>query len=1433
MALLCYVTDQVQKDATTHGVAKAKVVAFAQEVEKRQSLAGFDHFPPPCLTKKKIFGFNFRLIAAEKRVGEHLVVVLLRLLVRGSSEYGSFLEDPPTWAMRHFSAELDESRLAAWVTERTKKELPAAAAALSDVEKTFLWSSPSSEASFDLMLCETHQWVQAVSETRIADRLIRLPKMILDAAEGPEREVQILRSPDDKNLAILACNLPSMRQCVLLSVSYGERDNQLQAQKAIWSDQLSSADAETVLRHSRRSYLLDVCFLEDKWMAVEKDPQANLALSPEEADILRACDAHASQQCGFPLFINGRAGSGKSTLLQYLFAQCLLRWAGQPAWASAEQTRPLYVASSPELLKVAREVVGSLLKANHEHLLAAHTVDADLLTRTDQCFRDFLRFMRSILSEVKISQFPMSAYVNYTRFRRLWIDRFGREKKAIHEFGPQVSWHVIRGMIKGMSVDDTLAKEDYDELPQDERTISRQVYEAVYDRVWEAWYGLLCRQGKAWDTQDLVRFLLDEGHLPASHVAVFCDEAQDFTRLELEAIYRCCLFSERQIDPLSARRVPFAFAGDPFQTLNPTGFRWESVRAAFTERIMQSLYRCNARAEVPQLNYRELTFNYRSSRRIVHFCNSIQAVRARLFGHRSLSPQSTWQIGEDSGLPVFFETGDMQMEAALREQSDLVLIVPCEEGEEVEYVTKDSYLKSFVQFDDTETPRNVLSAARAKGLEFLRVALYGWSARDEARLLADMMQSHEDHGMTVDQRLALEYFMNNLYVAASRAQRRLFVIDKRESRDSLWWFASDEHHLSHVIRDLPNKESWRQQTGCLIRGVPESFREDRADPRALAEQYEREGRSKEDSYFLKQASQLYSVAEVPAKMHECRALADLFDGRFHDAGEHFDKAGHLEMAIDAYWRGRLYVDIADCAAAHPELAKHPRCRMAAHLHGGSQTLRECRSLCDHLLENASINADLRSDLNSALWKEALQEAVQKSLDSKDRARVELDSGDACALADLLSRLGDLGTQTDSRLLARLLFAARRYQDVLKLLPADDGSELYRDASALSLIAQASSDARQYTAAEARTVADYYFRRKEYTTASRFYRDVRDSDRELECLRRSLQDDSRRGADAALVENALLTLIAGAEWESLISFLTNGQPSLKKQEKWEKRVCTAVLDRIHQDRMIYKIVVPALAHSTELSSADGKVQQQVSEFLAGMLIKIGYAAWRKDLAREVAGAAIERAGRDIDALQFYENWRDSAGSQRDREYAERRWVVCKRRQANRQEREGLEKKANSYRQDAAKVMERYGWTEEAVPDAFPEIETQGSVPSAGREEIRESRPKTTPDSAKTLKDEKTTGDHKGRLGSLSYRVISPKGWINIESDDGLCARVLVRGRTVTSEDVSVKILDAGNAECEQWGLQIRWLSEGEVEFRLGEMECRIVIGQPRRELEEDG
>ena len=182
--------------------------------------------------------------------------------------------------------------------------------------------------------------------------------------------------------------------------------------------------------------------------------------------------------------------------------------------------------------------------------------------------------------------------------------------------------------------------------------------------------------------------------------------------------------------------MPFAFAGDPFQTLHPTGFRWEAVKAGFTERVLSSLHRFQTRREVPELNYRELTFNYRSTENIVRLCNSIQAVRTAAFGLTTLRPQSTWRVEDSSPMPVYFRPKDVSLNEAIREQKDLLIIVPCEEGDEADYVSKDALLRDVVARSGSGTPQNVLSPARSKGLEFNRVLLYGFGRRDEATTLA-------------------------------------------------------------------------------------------------------------------------------------------------------------------------------------------------------------------------------------------------------------------------------------------------------------------------------------------------------------------------------------------------------------------------------------------------------------------------------------------------------------------------------------------------------------------------------------------------------------------------------------------------------------------------------------------------------------------------
>jgi len=92
------------------------------------------------------------------------------------------------------------------------------------------------------------------------------------------------------------------------------------------------------------------------WLAVQRDEEANLALSPEEGLLLESVRSAQTAGQSYPLFINGRAGSGKS--------RCCSTW---PRTTSSSQSAaaptccPSYLTSSHDLLENARSVVRGLL----------------------------------------------------------------------------------------------------------------------------------------------------------------------------------------------------------------------------------------------------------------------------------------------------------------------------------------------------------------------------------------------------------------------------------------------------------------------------------------------------------------------------------------------------------------------------------------------------------------------------------------------------------------------------------------------------------------------------------------------------------------------------------------------------------------------------------------------------------------------------------------------------------------------------------------------------------------------------------------------------------------------------------------------------------------------------------------------------------------
>jgi hypothetical protein len=89
VTLRVYVTDGCQADADRHG--QGSILKNVREsVERSQNLTGFNFFLPTPFVKKNL-GRSFRLIAYTVPIFDNELVLLLRVLARGSKEYESFL----------------------------------------------------------------------------------------------------------------------------------------------------------------------------------------------------------------------------------------------------------------------------------------------------------------------------------------------------------------------------------------------------------------------------------------------------------------------------------------------------------------------------------------------------------------------------------------------------------------------------------------------------------------------------------------------------------------------------------------------------------------------------------------------------------------------------------------------------------------------------------------------------------------------------------------------------------------------------------------------------------------------------------------------------------------------------------------------------------------------------------------------------------------------------------------------------------------------------------------------------------------------------------------------------------------------------------------------------------------------------------------------
>ncbi|HEY9671419.1 MAG TPA: hypothetical protein V6D11_08250, partial [Waterburya sp.] len=1293
---------------------------------------------------------NRRLIARILRVDDEQLLCLLDIFKRGDNDYEQFLEDPREYGRTYLEPQLDQHQIRDWLTrEKTKQhavdklpELP---------PELYPWLEPPGwqmeTLTEDWVIYESEEWV-----TRFRQREIQQAwEIYYQLISGIKDEIHPTEEfPDLSNVKLCTLNhhyvLYSLLETadtfiggvLFLLAPFNHKPSRAEiievGQKTALFDGFDTTNilARPLRLHdltpfAQRSYPSYLLADEVSWLAIERGKEANLALSLEEEQILQSVSAPAPGQGSLPLFINGRAGSGKSTMLLYLFADyCYRKYYDTQGRRRAEPLlgEPLFLTYNERLLEVAKDGIKTLLVSHYRFV--AERSEGDGKESIDHFFQPFQKFLFSLLPSDERSRFNPEKYISFHRFKQLYQGKSPCESLAkiiLHlpqarRYSPETSWHVIRSFIKGYGMEEYMTPEDYqEEVPRKEHTVSFEKFQGIYDTIWERWYKRITTEQGYWDDQDLIARVLELKCYHPEYTAIFCDEAQDFTRLELQLIMRLSMFSQYHLGYQPIPSLPFAFAGDPFQTLNPTGFHWSSVQAIFDAEVITALDPAEQLKLV--INFQELTYNYRSIPPIVQVTNLIQLWRHVLFDIAELKPQTAWQQGNFPEPQKFILNRNISSEELADYIKDTIIIVPCEEGEEAAYARGDEILseifpqlgkeaeeeretggESVISYS-SEPLKNVLSAITAKGLEFKKVILYkfGQDCNQNVWSLT---------GKGIDQRVKVEYFFNKLYVAASRATEHLFVVDSEKGDRHLWQYASDEALLQVILQYARNKQRWQENVRTISIGTPKTVQELREDdPGAIAQEFETKGLNSQNSDFLRRAKQFYNDIGDTNKAIYCEAWALKFEAHFSTAGNRFLQLGKTEEAWECFWEGMRWSELVDWYRLHPGNRLVER-SLSLFMVASPQDLDALIHFTQWVINDGvlvisgsqSSKNNNQQITHTQQWKKAIEEyttRIQELLNVRD-----IQSEQWQQFGEVLEAVGAYCNTPLSeysklnQLAAECFYRAKNYEDAVRLWEECDHIQNpeYNRAKAMllgipegleylaqigehdSIIAEWEKAGKPRTLHWLPYVARALEAKKQYQHAFVVYVWLNELVKVKECFELASQ-----GTPPIKLMTVLFQYFYRKKhWIDAIEAVENYLPKVVGSEQQKSKL---------KFDFIYEISASNLTPNDLTKEHRKRYEKFIKEQI------LSTSNWQQYLLMQQVGIALEKIGALVETLGFYEQF-VSYPEQGLRQFAQERWIATKKKQENYARTHGQLDKAAESHSELLKKAESWGIAHESVP-----------------------------------------------------------------------------------------------------------------------------------------
>ena len=1318
---LVYITSDVEKLAKKYALQK-----HLARLQERLETYTVEEIHPSIMERFSPFYRDrqqkFRIMGKLEYVNDVPVMVLWYIFVRGDKAYDAIVEANREERLAQAEKYLPPQEvLEAFVANQVSKKPPQPSTPALD-EGLRAWLDPfERESSGEVMIFESPKWVERFESKRfrsVAHRFFDLLNRAINNSEGEpllEGAEHVYKVESEHGVIYYVRfllglpNNPSEEIVLLLDAR--ERPDKAFEEELLkgailkegeyqWLNDIPDGLVTTeeqfdqVARNAGRAYYAYFLVDEGIWREIEgierlgRSSQGgidrtNPALSAEELRILSRT-RHGASEPVLPLFINGRAGSGKSTMLHFLFADYVRR--------KIERDLPgrlLFLTYTSRLRDEAKRAVRDFFRVGSE-FVGLDIDDLRLSEQLNQAFWVFPDFLREFLTqEERLQRFPMEKFVGaFGDFQRIYPQI---APKGYQRFSPDVAWHILRTYIKGYRSQGYLSPEEYAELPSKERTVPMDVYQWVWDQVWPRY------KEAYWDTQDLVRHLIENDRVPADYAVVFCDEAQDFTRIELQFLWRLLAYRKYELKGQGLYlRIPLVLAGDPFQTLNPTGFRWEALKAGFHEEVEAALD--PAGIGLLNVRYEELHYNYRSTAPIVRFGNLLQFWRKRLFGARGEILQRPWR--EEHILPprLYILNREVTEDLFLEKvQGEEVVILPCEYNQEDEFVQRDPLLR---RLKDSPRPPTFLSPMAVKGLEFPRVWLYKFGEYCPDNFF--------DSLIPYDDRLRNEFFLNKLYVAATRAQRDLLVIDTAIGEQRLWKHALNTNPISD--KTLP------KGVEGITRGGPYKLDRDfeQLDPLEMADQLA----ETDNPRLLRQASDFYRRAGEERKALYCEARALELEHRYAKAGDLYLhlRGKYLQDAERCFWLAQAWEKLEELYAIYWKGQGDPFYQKATHIMRARQSpelvsLEDLKAFFEDFEASRAKRAML---LEQKSTREALCQAADLILHrNADKSYATLLQTLAAFLEQSLAFAIILGEERA----AWICYHANKWEEAIAFwngLPGQKPPEYYLArarvssgvAEKLHWLAQARDyegiiqladtlrtfpDRLQALSAENRhLVGRALLHKQRYEDALAWYQEtgmLREAFEVLEKHWGELAEAGRVLKDFfekvlhQLEENPSKEWFEFAEevarvaqqqlpWQEGEPLLRAYWKRLGELDRWDWLLESVKHTKSEYSKSAHFAVARIVAESSEVRNADVNDKRALTDFLLERFVPQASRSWLQRIPVEVPAAAVEKVGLDLDALKWYGALESVEHlTDRQRQFVRRRWLKVMHRRLQHLSREG--------------------------------------------------------------------------------------------------------------------------------------------------------------------